>query len=148
MNDPVSSTKALAYTLLRAAFGVNFAGHGFVRILNGVGSFAQTTADHLAKSMLPRGFVIGFGHLIPFIEAALGLALIFGILTRVSLVSGALFMMALTIGVTSNQQWDVAGQQLLYSLVFFALLFLIEFNYYSVDAFLERRRTPPGKASS
>jgi thiosulfate dehydrogenase [quinone] large subunit len=57
-------------------------------------------------------------------------------------------MMALTIGVTSNQQWDVAGQQLLYSLVFFVLLFLNEFNEYSVDTFIRRRRTSPDKASS
>lgn len=148
MTDTASSNKSLAYALLRAALGVNFAGHGFVRIVNGVGSFAQTTADHLAKSLLPRGFVTGFGYLIPFIEAALGLALIFGMLTRVSLVCGALFMMALTIGVTSNQQWDVAGQQLLYSLVFFVLLFLNEFNEYSVDTFIRRRRTSPDKASS
>lgn len=141
MSDTVRSTKALAYALLRVAFGVNFAGHGFVRILNGVGSFANTTADHLAKSMLPRGLVMGFGYAIPFVEAALGLALIFGILTRVSLVCGALFMMALTIGVTSNQQWDIAGQQLLYSLVFFVLLYHSDLNAYSLDAVLQRGRT-------
>jgi thiosulfate dehydrogenase [quinone] large subunit len=148
MSDTPPSSKALAYALLRTALGVNFAGHGFVRILTGVASFAHTTADHLAKSLLPRGFVIGFAYLIPFVEAALGLALIFGILTRVSLVCGALFMMALTIGVTSNQQWDVAGQQLLYSLVFFVLLCLIEFNSYSADSFLERRRAAPSNAKS
>ena len=43
-------------------------------------------------------------------------------------------MMLLTIGVTSNQQWDVAGQQLLYSLIFFVLLFLLEHNGFSLDA--------------
>ena len=41
-------------------------------------------------------------------------------------------MTALTVGVTSNQQWDVAGQQLLYSLVFFVLLFLLEWNTLSL----------------
>ena len=140
MSNQFQPTKILAYTLLRVAFGVNFAGHGFVRILNGVGSFAASTADHLAKSAIPHGVVIGFGYAIPFIEAALGLTLIFGFLTRVSLVCGALFMTALMIGVTSNQQWDVAGQQLLYSLVFFVLLYLLELNGYSVDVVFERRR--------
>ena len=95
----------------------------------------------MAKSTLPRGFVIGFGYAIPFIEVALGLALMFGILTRAALVCGALFMMALTSGVSSNQQWDAAGQQLLYSVVFFVLLYLVELNGYSVDAVLGRRRT-------
>jgi thiosulfate dehydrogenase (quinone) large subunit len=140
MSDSFPPTKVMAYALLRVAFGVNFAGHGFVRILNGVGSFAGTTASHMAKSAIPRELVISSAYLIPFIEAVLGLALIFGILTRVSLICGALFMMALTIGVTSNQQWDIAGQQLLYSVVFFVLLYLFELNRYSVDTVLERRR--------
>ncbi len=134
------SEKALAYGLLRAALGVNFAGHGFTRIYNGVGQFAATTAEHMAKSPLPHGFVVGFGYAIPWIEAVLGVALILGFGTRVALAGGALFMMALTVGVTSNQQWDVAGQQLLYSLVFFVLLFLVEWNELSLDGWMGRRR--------
>jgi thiosulfate dehydrogenase [quinone] large subunit len=47
-------------------------------------------------------------------------------------------MMALTIGVTANQQWDLAGLQLLYSLVFFVLLFLVEYNQFSLDAALRQ----------
>ena len=77
--------------------------------------------------------MLGFGYLIPWIELALGAGLILGVLTRVVLVGGALFMMALTFGTTSNQQWDVAGQQLVYSAVFFGLLYLVEFNRLSVD---------------
>lgn len=139
MSDRIASTKILAYSLLRIALGVNFAGHGFVRIGNGVDLFAATTAAHLAKSALPHGFVIGFAYAIPFIEAALGLGLIFGLFTRATLVCGTVFMMGLTIGVTSNQQWDVAGQQLLYSFIFFVLLYLSEQNGYSLDALLKRR---------
>lgn len=130
--------KALAYSLLRITLGVNFAGHGFFRILSGVGSFAATTAEHMTRSPLPHGLVVAFGYAIPSLEAALGLALIFGLLTRVALIGGALFLMALTVGVTSNQQWDVAGQQLLYSLIFFVLLYLADLNVYSLDALLGR----------
>ncbi len=50
-------------------------------------------------------------------------------------------MMALTLGVTSNQQWDVAGQQLLYSLIFFVLLFLSEYNSIALDT-----RLRPGRS--
>ena len=134
------SDKSLAYGLLRVAFGVNFAGHGLVRIYNGVGGFAATTAEHLAKAPLPHGLVLGFGFAIPVIEAVLGVALILGVLTRVALVCGAVFMMALTVGVTANQQWDVAGQQLVYSVVFFVLLFLIEHNSLALDGLWGRRR--------
>jgi thiosulfate dehydrogenase [quinone] large subunit len=48
MND-----RQLAYALLRITLGVNFAGHSLIRIHNGVAAFAQTTAEHLAKSPLP-----------------------------------------------------------------------------------------------
>ena len=76
----------------------------------------------------------------PFLEAILGLTLILGVFTRISLVCGAVFMMALTIGITANQQWDVASQQLLYSVVFFLLLYLIEHNALALDNYL--RSTP------
>jgi thiosulfate dehydrogenase (quinone) large subunit len=65
--------KSLAYALLRIAFGVNFAGHGLIRIYNGVAAFATTTAEHLAKSPLPHNFAYGFSYAIPFLEAVLGL---------------------------------------------------------------------------
>jgi thiosulfate dehydrogenase [quinone] large subunit len=130
--------KSLAYALLRVAFGVNFSMHGFIRIYNGLGSFASTTAEHMAKSPLPHGFVLGFSYAIPVIEALLGVALIFGLLTRVALVLGAVFMMGLTIGVASNQQWDIAGQQLVYSVVFFLLLFLVEHNALAADGLRQR----------
>ncbi len=132
------NNRQLAYALLRIALGVNFAGHGLIRIHNGAAAFAQTTAEHLAKSPLPQSLIYAFSYAIPFIEAILGLTLILGVFTRVSLIAGALFMMALTIGVTSNQQWDLASQQLLYSLVFFLLLFLLEHNQLSLDNALRR----------
>src|SRR5271170_7690234 len=115
------SHKSLAYALLRIALGVNFAGHGLIRIHNGAAAFAQTTAEHLAKSPLPSNVIYAFSYAIPFIEAILGLTLIVG----------ALFMMVLTIGVAANQQWELASQQLLYSVVFFLLLFFHEHNQFS-----------------
>jgi thiosulfate dehydrogenase [quinone] large subunit len=130
--------KSLAYALLRISLGVNFAGHGLIRIYNGVGTFATSTAEHLTKSPLPHSFTLGFSYVIPFFEAILGLTLILGVFTRISLVCGAVFMMALTIGVTANQQWDVAGQQLVYSVIFFLLLYLIEHNALAVDSYRRR----------
>jgi thiosulfate dehydrogenase [quinone] large subunit len=133
-----SNNRSLAYALLRIAFGVNFAGHGLIRIYNGVGTFAATTAEHLAKSPLPHSFTYAFSYAIPFLEAILGLTLILGVFTRAALICGAVFMIALTIGVTSNQQWDIAGQQLLYSVVFFLLLFFLDENTLSLDNALRR----------
>ena len=128
-----ASDRALSYGLLRLALGVNFAGHGAIRIYTGVSAFAASTAEHMGKSPLPHGLIVGFAYSIPWIEVLLGVALILGLLTRLALIAGALFMMALTVGVTSNQQWDVAGQQLLYSVIFFLLLYLVEYNQLSLD---------------
>ena len=133
------SDKPIAYALLRLALGVNFAGHGLIRLHHGVAAFAHTTAAHLATSPLPPTLVLPFAYAIPFVEAALGLALLLGLATRAALITGALFMMALTIGVTANQQWDIAAQQLLYSLLFFLLLFLREHNTLSLDHRLTHR---------
>jgi thiosulfate dehydrogenase [quinone] large subunit len=68
--------------------------------------------------------MVRFLYGVPVIEAVVGVALILGLFTRFALALSALLMIALTIGVTSNQQWDTAGQQLLYSLVLAVLLFL------------------------
>ena len=133
-----SNNKSLAYALLRITLGVNFTGHGLIRIHNGAAAFAQTTGEHLAKSPLPQSLIYAFSYAIPFIEAILGLTLILGIFTRISLTTGAVFMMLLTIGVTANQQWDLATQQLLYTVVFFVLLFLFEYNQFSLDTALRR----------
>lgn len=133
-----TNNRSLAYALLRITLGINFAGHGLIRIHNGVVNFAQTTIEHLAKSPLPPSLTYAFSYTIPFIEAILGLTLILGVFTRISLTAGGVFMMLLTIGVTSNQQWDIASQQLFYSVVFLLLLYLIEHNAISVDAFLRR----------
>jgi thiosulfate dehydrogenase [quinone] large subunit len=130
--------KSLAYALLRISLGINFAGHGLIRIHNGVAAFAQTTAEHLAKSPLPSTLTYAFSYAIPFLEAILGLTLILGVFTRISLVCGAVFMMLLTVGVTANQQWDLASQQLLYSVVFFLLLFFLDENNLSLDNALRR----------
>ena len=134
------SDKAWAYALLRVALGVNFGIHGFIRVFTGVGAFAATTAEHMGKSPLPHGFVYGFACLIPWIELVLGLGLMLGLATRAVLVLGSVFLMGLTVGVGMNQQWDVAGQQLVYSVVMAGLLFLVEWNEVSVDGRMRRVR--------
>jgi thiosulfate dehydrogenase [quinone] large subunit len=128
-----TSEKSLAYGLLRVAVGVNFAGHGLIRLYVGASQFVNSTAEHLSKSPLPHGLVIGFLYMVPVVEAFVGIALIAGLMTRFVLVVSSVLMIALTIGVTSNQQWDIAGQQLVYSAVLFVLLFLHEYNDFSAD---------------
>jgi len=133
------SNKSLAYALLRLTIGINFAGHGLIRLLViGLGHFAHGMVANLSKSPLPAGFMLGFLYIVPIIETIVGIALIFGLFTREALILAALLIASLTLGVTANQQWDTAGLQLTYALVLFVLLFLLEHNTLSVDGMRRR----------
>jgi thiosulfate dehydrogenase [quinone] large subunit len=136
----MSDHKAVAYGLMRFALGLNIFGHGFFRILSGVGAFAHGMVQGMDKGPLPHALSLGFGYCIPWIELALGLLLMAGLFTRLALVAGAVFMIALTFGTVSTQNWAGAGTQLNYSLMFFVLLWLVEANTLSVDALLGRPR--------
>lgn len=130
--------RAVAYGLMRLALGVNIFGHGFFRILTGVGAFATGMAQGMEKSPLPHGMILAFGYCIPVIEVSVGLLLILGLFTRLALVAGSLLMIALTFGTTSIQNWNGAGTQLVYSAVFFFMLWLVEQDRYSVDGLRKR----------
>ncbi len=131
--------KAIAYALMRFALGVNIFGHGFFRILSGVSTFANGAVQGMDKGPLPHVLTLGFLYVTPFVELAVGTLLMLGLFTRLALVAGSLFMIALTIGTTSTQNWGGAGTQLEYSFVFFAMLWLVELNVISVDALWKRR---------
>ena len=114
--------RSWAYCLLRLLAGVNLFGHGAIRLLHGDRAFAEGMVKQMAETPLPAPLVSGFGHAVPFIELALGLTLIFGAFTRVALGAAMLFLCVLMFGVTLRQDWATAGSQLVYGLVFAALL--------------------------
>jgi thiosulfate dehydrogenase [quinone] large subunit len=116
--------RRLAYVLLRVSLGMDFLGHGAVRLLHGVGAFAAGMVKQMAETPLPAGFVHGFGLVLPVVELTLGVALLLGLLTRWALIGGALLMLVLMFGVTLRQDWATAGMQLIYCFLFALLLFL------------------------
>lgn len=132
--------KAVAYALMRLALGMNIFGHGFFRILSGVGNFANGMAQGMDKGPLPHSLTLSFGYCIPWIELTIGTLLLLGLFTRFALAAGALMMVALTFGTTSVQNWNGAGTQLMYSFIFFAMLWLVEADRISVDGLLLRRK--------
>ena len=110
-----SSERNFAYLMLRATLGVNFAGHGLIRIYHGTGIFAHQMVLQLAKAPLSPALVSGFGYFVPWFQVLLGIVLVVGLFTRAVLISGSLFVIALTVGISANQQWYIAAQRLLYS---------------------------------
>lgn len=127
------SDQHLAYVLLRLTFGVNFLGHGGVRIIGGVGHFADATVQGFQGTVLPLALVRPFALLIPGLEALLGVLVIVGLALRLTLTTGALLMTALTLGLTQQSNWNGAGWALTYALVFSILLFGRPYNAWSLD---------------
>jgi thiosulfate dehydrogenase [quinone] large subunit len=104
---------------------MDFFGHGFARIFTGthLGGFAHWMVGDMAKSPLPQSLVLASGYVVPCVELLIGLLLLTGLATRFALVLAMLLMLALMFGITMKQDWNVAGQQLLYGLVLAVLLF-------------------------
>lgn len=123
----VASTRdqRLAYLLLRLITGLDFFGHGFARIFTGthLSGFAHWMVGDMAKAPLPAGLVLATGYVVPCVELAVGVLLLSGVATRYALILGMLLLLVLMFGITMKQDWNVAGQQLLYGLVLAVLLF-------------------------
>ncbi|HEV2576787.1 MAG TPA: DoxX family membrane protein [Acidobacteriaceae bacterium] len=131
----------IAYLLLRVIAGMDFFGHGFARIFTGthLGGFAHWMVGDMAKAPLPASLVLVIGYVVPWVELAVGLMLLFGVGVRFALVTALLLMLLLMFGITMKQDWTVAGQQLLYSLVLAVLLFGRERLDVSWSGLLHRR---------
>jgi thiosulfate dehydrogenase (quinone) large subunit len=125
---------ALAYLFLWATLGLNILFHGVSRILTGPAAFAANLVEQFHATPLPLGVVSAFGHALPWIEAVIGLLVLLGLTTRHALCAGALLIFALTFGSTLHQDWNVAGLQLIYAVVYAVLLAFRSENAYSIDS--------------
>jgi thiosulfate dehydrogenase [quinone] large subunit len=129
MMDPVlpssSREQRQAYLLLRLVAGMDFFGHGFARIFTGthLGGFAHWMVGDMARAPLPAALVLATGYVVPCIELLVGVLLLLGVATRCALTLALLLMLVLMFGVTMKQEWNIAGQQLLYGLVLAVLLY-------------------------
>ncbi|MGE9267070.1 MAG: MauE/DoxX family redox-associated membrane protein [Verrucomicrobiales bacterium] len=114
------SDRTLAYTLARVGLGVNLACHGAVRIPK-LESFAKWMTGLFADSWLPAFLVTPFAWLLPFVELALGLAILLGWQSRRVLAGASALMVMLIFGSCLIENWSAAGSQMIY-LAFSALL--------------------------
>lgn len=135
-----SLDRALAVLLLRLALGIDILLHGVTRLfIGGLDAFVNSTAAQFQHAVLPIWQVRAFATAIPFLELAIGLLLIAGFALRWTLVAGAVLMIALEFGTEMRSDWTVVSSQLLYSLLYSALLFCRAYDAHSLDAL--RRRT-------
>lgn len=134
--DSHMQDQRIAYALLRLILGLNICLHGVSRLTAGAGTFAGKLVTQFAHSPLPAWSVYSFGITLPWVEAALGLLLFVGFRTRGALIGGSLLILVLTFGSALIQDWNAAGTQLTYGLVYAVLLFLRRYNAWALDDLL------------
>ena len=120
------------------AIGMSMLIHGVVRFPS-IGAFAAQTVKMFAAAPLPPWAVEAFARVTPFVEFAIGLCVLLGLATRWGLTLGGLWMVALIFGSTLIEKFDIVGIQLIYSLIFFQLLFHLEHNSMSMDRLIFNR---------
>jgi thiosulfate dehydrogenase (quinone) large subunit len=130
---------ALAHLFLRLLLGVNFFNHGFTRIGN-IPGFVEETVKTLQGSYFPEPLVRINAFLVPIIELIVGILITLGLATRPALVVTFGLMVMLMMGVTSVQNWQAAGSQLVYGIVLFILLATCQYNLFSIDRWWRNRQ--------
>jgi thiosulfate dehydrogenase [quinone] large subunit len=130
--------RKLAYLMLRFTLGLSILMHGLVRLPH-LSVFADTTVRLFAETPLPAIIVRPFALSLVFVESIVGLLLLLGLWTRWALLVGALSMASLVFGTALRSDWNTLAIQMLYASIYAALIAAREYNFYSVDAVIQRQ---------
>jgi thiosulfate dehydrogenase (quinone) large subunit len=130
----------IAYLLLRLTLGANIFLHGFSRLIGDHAAFIAYMDKQMHNAPLPQFLVHSVAVVLPWCEGIVGLLMILGLWTSLALIAGSLLMLMLQIGICLAQNWDVAGVQLMYVLLYFILLTYCERNRLSIDRYWETHR--------
>ena len=137
--DP-SLGRALAYFFLRLSLGVDMFMHYIVRQWGVSQDFVPVTEKLFVGNLLPMSWVHYFLTFLPYFEGLLGVLLLLGLWNRAALTAEGLLVTVLLFGTAIRSDWTVVSHQMIYLLFVFFLLAVEEWDYFSVDAYLERRR--------
>ncbi|MFC6100514.1 DoxX family membrane protein [Olivibacter domesticus] len=135
----MENNKALAYLFLRLGIGISFLGHGIVR-LSKIPAFRSWMIGLFNTSLMPEIFAYWFASVLPFVELLLGILLIIGWHTRVAYILGSAVICTLIFGSCLIENWEAVAFQLIYGLLFFILLFYMEYNKYALEKSFSGRK--------
>ena len=127
--------REIAYALLRVTMGLMFLFFGIGKFTAGIGNFAAGLQQNFAGK-LPSVLLTPFAYILPFAEVAIGLLLLLGLLNVFGLILGGILMIALTFGMVLQGQAATVANNVLYSVVFFLLLWFADYNRFSLDRLL------------
>ena len=123
--------------MLRFTLGVNIFLLGLVRLPH-LSATADGMVKLFAETPLPALIVRPFAFGLVFVETIVGLLVLLGLWTRWALRIGALTIAALVFGTALRSDWDTLAIQMLYALIYAALIATREYNAYSLDTRLAR----------
>jgi len=132
--------RALGYFILRLSLGVDMLMHYVVRTWGISQDFVPVTEKMFVGNLLPMSWVHVFLTVLPYFEGLLGILLILGLLSRWALTAEGLLVTVLLFGTALRSDWTVVSHQMIYLIFVFILLAVEQYDYFSVDAFLARRR--------
>ena len=126
-----------AYLIARLSIGMSMFAHGLVRMpkLDGFSSWMVTS---FKDSALPEALVRPFSYALPVLELAVGVLLLLGLFTRLSIIVGSIIMLALIFGSGMIEKWDAVFTQIVYGVIFAILYNYLGSNQYSLDRVLRR----------
>jgi thiosulfate dehydrogenase [quinone] large subunit len=134
--------RRLAYAMLRFTLGLSIFMHGLVRLPH-LSAFADNTAKLFISTPLPAFTVRLFALGLVVVETAIGLLVLLGLWTRWALFFGALTMAALVFGTALRSDWNTLAIQMLYVLIYAALIATREYNQHSLDARFALQKSSP-----
>lgn len=128
-----------AVLVARVVLGINMWAHGMVRI-PALESFSSWMAGMYGDSILPASMVHMWSYAVPFIEFLLGGLLVLGLFTRQVLLALGAYMAVLVLGSCLIEKWEWAAFQMIYTLFVCLLIYNQQYNSYSIDRLISRKR--------
>jgi thiosulfate dehydrogenase [quinone] large subunit len=132
--------RALGYFILRLSLGVDMTMHYVVRTWGISQDFVPVTEKMFVGNLLPMSWVHYFLTYLPYFEGVLGVLLILGLLSRWAITAEGLLVTVLMFGTALRSDWTVVSHQMIYILFVFLLLATEQYDYFSIDSLLGKRR--------
>lgn len=132
--------RALGYFILRLSLGVDMIMHYVVRTWGISQDFVPVTEKMFVGNLLPMSWVHYFLTYLPYLEGVLGVLLVLGCLSRWAITTEGLLVTVLMFGTALRSDWTVVSHQMIYILFVFLLLATEQYDYFSIDSLLARRR--------
>lgn len=125
------------YFMLRLVVGVSFLGHGLVRLPK-LSAFSHWMTGLFANSMLPDALVTPFSYALPVAEFTIGILLVLGLFSQMTIIAGFVVMLLLMLGSCLIENWEALPSQILHALILIVLLHFVVSNSISLDEVLKK----------